>query len=171
MTEREFAAPLRDHGGVFDHPGAADWTTERPGGEVSDVLLCEWGAILIVLYYTTLSDAPLWKMILISVVMFATITGRMASAGALTSAVPAALDRGAYMSITSSLQQLAGGIAAFLAGLIVYQGPTGRIEHYPRLGLVVATTTLLAIWLMYRVHRLVPEPTTGRADREIPARG
>lgn len=129
------------------------------------------GAILIVLYYTTLSDAPLWQMILISVVMFSTITGRMTSAGALTSAVPAPLDRGAYMSISSSLQQLAGGVASFLAGLIVYQGPTGRIEHYPRLGLVVATTTLLAIWLMYRVHRLVPEPTTGRTDREIPARG
>ena len=115
------------------------------------------GAILVVLYYTTLSDAPLWEMILISVVMFATITGRMSAAGALTSAVPAPQDRGAYMSISSSLQQLAGGVASFFAGLIVFQGPAGRIEHYPRLGFVVAATTLLAVWLMYRVHRLVAE--------------
>jgi predicted MFS family arabinose efflux permease len=112
----------------------------------------------VILFYTNLSDAPLWEMIVISVVMFATITGRMASAGALTSAVPAPQDRGAYMSISSSLQQLAGGIASMLAGLVVYQAPSGRIERYPWLGVLVAATTLVAIWLMYRVHRLVSGP-------------
>ena len=115
-------------------------------------------AIIIMIYYTNLSDAPYWELILISVVMFAAITGRMTSAGALTSAVPAPQDRGAYMSISSSLQQLAGGVASLLAGLIVYQAPSGRIEHYPWLGLVVSGTTLVAMWLMYRVHRLVAAP-------------
>ena len=121
------------------------------------------GAIIVMLYYTTLSDAPFWELVLISVVMFATITGRMASAGALTSAVPAPQDRGAYMSISSSLQQLAGGVASLLAGLIVYQAPSGRIEHYPWLGIVVSVSTLIAMWLMYRVHRLVSVP--GTSDR------
>jgi predicted MFS family arabinose efflux permease len=115
-------------------------------------------AIAIMLYYTNLSDAPFWELIVISVLMFATITGRMASAGALTSAVPAPQDRGAYMSISSSLQQLAGGVASLFAGLIVYQAPSGRIEHYPWLGLVVSAASVLAMWLMYRVHRLVAEP-------------
>ena len=115
-------------------------------------------AIVVIVIYTNLSNAPLWLMILISVVMFATITGRMASAGALTSAVPAPQDRGAYMSISSSLQQLAGGVASLLAGLIVYQAPSGRIEHYPWLGVAVSVSTLVAIWLMYRVHRLVGGP-------------
>jgi predicted MFS family arabinose efflux permease len=113
--------------------------------------------IVVVLYYTRLENAPLWEMIIISVVMFACVSGRMASAGALVSAVPAPQDRGAYMSISSSLQQLAGGIASFLAGLLVYQGPTGHLEHYPRIGVAVSVATLLAIGLMYRVHRLVPE--------------
>jgi predicted MFS family arabinose efflux permease len=111
-------------------------------------------AIVVILFYTNLSNAPLWEMIAISVVMFATITGRMASAGALTSGVPAPQDRGAYMSISSSLQQLAGGIASLLAGLIVYQSPSGRMENYQWLGIAVAASTLLTIWLMYRVHRL-----------------
>jgi predicted MFS family arabinose efflux permease len=121
-------------------------------------------AIVVVLIYTNLSDASLGQLILISVIMFATITGRMASAGALTSAVPAPRDRGAYMSISSSLQQMAGGISSFLAGLIVYQAPSGRIERYPWLGLVVSGTTLLAMWLMYRVHRLVSVPAGGGAN-------
>jgi predicted MFS family arabinose efflux permease len=111
--------------------------------------------IAVVLYYTQLANAPLWQMIVVSVVMFACVTGRMASAGALTSAVPAPSDRGAYMSISSSLQQMAGGIASFLAGLLVHQGPTGRIEHYPRIGVAVSVATVLTMGLMYRVHRMV----------------
>jgi len=97
-------------------------------------------------------------MILISVVMFATITGRMSAAGALTSAVPAPQDRGAYMSISSSLQQLAGGIAAGLAGLLVHQSASGHMEHYPRIGLAVSVATAVTMLLMYRVHVLVAEP-------------
>jgi predicted MFS family arabinose efflux permease len=118
--------------------------------------------IAVVLYYTQMENAPLWHMIVISVVMFACVTGRMATAGALTSAVPAPQDRGAYMSISSSLQQMAGGIASFLAGLLVFQGPSGRIEHYPRIGVTVSIATVLTMLLMYRVHRLVTETASGR---------
>jgi len=114
--------------------------------------------IAVVLYYTTLENAPLWKMIVISVVMFACVTGRMASAGALTSAIPAPADRGAYMSISSSLQQLAGGVASLFAGLLVHQSASGHMEHYPRIGIAVSLATLVTVGLMYRVHRLVAVP-------------
>ncbi len=129
-------------------------------GKYATFCYASTAAIAVMLYYTNLSDAPFWELIVISVLMFATISGRMASAGALTSAVPAPQDRGAYMSISSSLQQLAGGVASLLAGLIVYQAPSGRIEHYPWLGIVVSVTSLLVMGLMYRVHRLVAEPAT-----------
>jgi predicted MFS family arabinose efflux permease len=114
--------------------------------------------IAIVLYYTTLENAPFWEMVLISVVMFACVTGRMTSAGALTSAIPAPQDRGAYMSISSSLQQLSGGIAAFVAGLLVHQGASGHMEHYPRIGIAVSLATVVTMALMYRVHVLVAKP-------------
>lgn len=120
----------------------------------------------IVLYYTTLSDAPLWLMIVISVLMFACVTGRMTSAGALTSAIPEPQDRGAYMSITSSLQQMAGGAASYLAGMLVYQAPSGRIEHYPRIGIAVSVATVVTMLLMYRVHRLVSETPVAQAAGE-----
>ena len=125
--------------------------------------------IAVVLYYTQLENAPLWLMIAVSVVMFACVTGRMSAAGALTSAVPSAQDRGAYMSISSSLQQMAGGMASYLAGLLVYQAPSGRMEHYPRIGIAVSVATVLTMLLMYRVHRLVaktaPAPAAGAGSR------
>ncbi len=122
----------------------------------------------VVLYYTQMENAPLWEMVLISVVMFACVTGRMAAAGALTSAVPAPQDRGAYMSISSSLQQMSGGIAAYLAGLMVYQGPSGRMEHYPRIGVAVSVATVLTMFLMYRVHRLVAETAPAKLASAAP---
>lgn len=120
--------------------------------------------VAVVLYYTSMENAPFWKLILISIVMFACVSGRMASAGALTSAIPAPQDRGAYMSITSSLQQLAGGIASFAAGLLVHQSATGRMEHYPRIGVAVSVATVVTMVLMYRVHRLVAEPVVSAAS-------
>ena len=110
-------------------------------------------------------------MIAVNVVMFACVTGRMTAAGALMSAVPAPQDRGAYMSIGSSLQQMAGGIASYMAGLLVYQAPSGRMEHYPRIGIAVSVATLLTMLLMYRVHRLVAEAAPAQAAGEVLTNG
>lgn len=142
-------------------------------GRLSDglgkyVTFCAASTIVIgvVLYYTQMEGAVLWQMTVISVVMFACVTGRMTAAGALTSAVPAPQDRGAYMSISSSLQQMAGGAASYLAGLLVYQAPSGRMEHYPRIGIAVSVATVLTMLLMYRVHRLVAESAPAQAAGE-----
>jgi hypothetical protein len=45
----------------------------------------------------------------------------MVPAVALTTAIPDLADRGAFMSINPSLQQIAGGVAAAAAGMIVKQ--------------------------------------------------
>jgi hypothetical protein len=66
-------------------------------------------------------------------------------------------DRGAYMSVSSSLQQLSGGVASLLAGKIVVQAPSGYLERYPLLGWVVSSAMLMAAVLMYRVHKIVAQ--------------
>ena len=60
------------------------------------------------------------------------------------------------MAITSSLQQIAGGIAAVCAGYIVHQETqTSPLENYNILGYVIAAVTLCSVWFIYRVDRLV----------------
>lgn len=103
--------------------------------------------------YTPLGITPVWLVIVISVVMFASITARMISSSALMSAVPAARDRGAFMAINSSIQQISGGIASGVAGLIVFQAPDGKIERYPLLGGVVVVTMIITIFSMYWIDR------------------
>jgi predicted MFS family arabinose efflux permease len=112
-------------------------------------------SIAIVLYYTRLGITPLWLVVAISIALFMSITARMVSSTALSSAIPEPQDRGAYMSISSSLQQLAGGVASSAAGLIVSQTAEGRIEHYDLLGYVVTGAIILTIVLMHKINRLV----------------
>ncbi len=109
-------------------------------------------AILLVTYYTGLGTTPLWMVIVISAIMFMAISMRMVPATTLTSAVPEPPDRGAFMSINSSLRQLFGGFGSMFAGLIVVQSANGKLEHYHDLGYITGFVMLLTVTLMYRLY-------------------
>nr|WP_255682980.1 MFS transporter [Dyella sp. 2HG41-7] len=111
--------------------------------------------IVMVLIYTRMSNVGLWMLILISALLQIGIFSRMISSSALMSALPKPADRGAYMSISSSLQQMSGGLAAMLGGLVVAQASDGRLLHFEILGDVLVCTTLLSFVLMYFVNRRV----------------
>ncbi len=124
-------------------------------------------AMVMVVIYTALGVTPLWIIIAISVVMFTGVSSRMISSSALVSAIPAPQDRGAFMSINSSVQQVSGGIAAAVAGVIVTQQPGGNLEGYPVLGYVVISTMLITIALMYWIDRHVKMITRRDATPEV----
>ncbi len=112
-------------------------------------------AMVIVAIYTHLGVTPLWLVIIINVIMFAGITARMISASALMTAIPQPQDRGAFMSINSSIQQISGGIASALAGVIVSQASDGTMLHYDLLGYTVVASMLIAIAMMYVLNEQV----------------
>ena len=114
-----------------------------------------WMMIMVV-FYTNLSVTPLWQVMIFNVLMMAGVMSRMVPAGALTSAVPDMADRGAFMSVNSSLQQIAGGIAAGFAGFIVVQKTThSPLEHYNTLGYVIVGITFICIVMVYRVSVII----------------
>lgn len=110
-------------------------------------------SMAMVAIYTHLGITPLWIVISINVVMFVGISARMISASALMTAVPDANDRGAFMSINSSVQQISGGVASAVAGMIVTQQSDGKIAHYDTLGWVVIASMVAAIVLVYIINR------------------
>jgi predicted MFS family arabinose efflux permease len=117
-----------------------------------------WGsviAIVTVAIYTPLGVTPLWVLIAISVVMFTGVSSRMISSSALVSAIPAPQDRGAFMSINASVQQISGGIASAIAGMIVVQQPNGMLDGYPLLGYVVIGSMIVTIAMMYWIDQHV----------------
>jgi hypothetical protein len=53
------------------------------------------------------------------------------------------------------LQQISGGFAAALAGVIVTETPSGAIEHFDVVGYVLVFTTLLTLFMMYFINRRI----------------
>jgi predicted MFS family arabinose efflux permease len=114
--------------------------------------------MVIVVFYTNLSAQPLWFVMIFNVLMMAGIFSRMIPATALTTAIPDMQDRGAFMSINASLQQIAGGIAAAVAGSIVVQKTKySPLEHYNTLGYLIVVISCIAIVLLYRVSKMIKD--------------
>ena len=112
--------------------------------------------MIVVVLYTNLSVSPLWLVMIFNVLLMIGILSRMVPAGALTTAIPDMQDRGAFMSINSSVQQVAGGVAAAVGGMIVVQKDKfSPLEHYNTLGYVMVCISAIAVFLLYRVSVVV----------------
>lgn len=113
-------------------------------------------AIIMILIYVNLNPIPLWQVVVVNMVLFMGIMSRMIPATTLTMSVPDIKDRGAFMSVNASLQQMAGGIAALCAGLIVTQETkSSPLLHYDTLGVVVSVLIVICIFFVYRVSQMV----------------
>ena len=114
--------------------------------------------ITMVLIYTNLTPIPFGFILLFNILFMISMMSRMVPAMALTSGLPKMQDRGAFMSINSSLQQIAGGVAAIVGGLIVVQkNKYSPLEHYNILGILISLLSTLSILLVYRVSKMVKQ--------------
>ncbi len=125
--------------------------------------------IIVVIFYTNMTPVPLWVVMIVNVLMMMGIMSRMVPSMALTTSLPEMHDRGAFMSINSSLQQMAGGLAAGVSGLIVYQKTkTSPLEHYDTLGYVMVGISLVCIFMIYRVSEMVKRRATAKQQVKVP---
>jgi predicted MFS family arabinose efflux permease len=109
-----------------------------------------------VLVYVHLGETTLLVLIIVNIFMMGGIMARMVPSQALTSSVPELHDRGAFMSINASLQQIAGGIAAIIGGKIVWQySPSAPLMNFDLLGYVVVGVIIINIYLTRRVYLYV----------------
>jgi predicted MFS family arabinose efflux permease len=112
--------------------------------------------MVVVVVYTNLGHVPFWFIIIMNIVMMMGIMSRMVPAQALTSALPQMQDRGAFMSINSSLQQIAGGVAAAIGGMVVVQKTkTAPLQHYDTLGYLIVGIIIVNIIMVYRVSQII----------------
>lgn len=111
--------------------------------------------MIVVVIYTGLTPVPFWVVVMLNILLMMGIMSRMVPAMALVTALPEMKDRGAFMSINSSLQQIAGGIAAAIGGMIVVQKDKySPLEHYDTLGYVIVVISIIGIVMLWRVNNL-----------------
>jgi predicted MFS family arabinose efflux permease len=114
--------------------------------------------IIVVVIYANLGVTSFAIVVILNVLMMMGVMARMVPSVALVSELPKLQDRGAFMSVNSSLQQMAGGIAAAIGGMIVVQKNThSPIEHYDTLAYVVSFFVILCVIMLYRVQKIIKE--------------
>ena len=81
---------------------------------------------------------------------------------ALVSSVVTPQQRGSFMSINSSLQQITTGMAAFIAGTIVTKSDAGPLVHYNWIGYISIAATIACIIIAQKL-RPVSTPVVVKA--------
>jgi predicted MFS family arabinose efflux permease len=114
-------------------------------------------SILMIGVYTNLGHTSFALLAVINIIMFSGIMSRMIPASAITSAIPHPQDRGAFMSINSSVQQVSGGIAAAISGMIIVENPDKSLKHFDTVGYVTIAAMVVAAVIMYFVARQVQQ--------------
>lgn len=112
-------------------------------------------SVVMTVVFTHLVSVPLWTVIIINIVMLVGLSSGSVSGMALITAIPSPGDRGSYMSLGESLQLMANGVGTILAGLIIVQhGESTPLEHFDRVGYVVAAVSIACTLLLYRIDRV-----------------
>jgi len=157
---------------VFIVAGACGLITGPLIGKWSDRLgkyrVFIFGSILslvMVLIFTHLSISPLWEVLVLNTLTYTAVMSRLIPSQALISGVPEMKDRGAFMSINSSVQQLGGGIASVVGGWLIAQDTAGHLLHYDVLGYVTIGAFITCALMMFYVNRHMTQKMSLSAQR------
>jgi predicted MFS family arabinose efflux permease len=132
----------------------------------------------VIVLLTNLSPPMSAVVVLLVTTLFTVSTsGRMVPAMALITSSTRPATRGSFMSLIASVQQMASGLSAVLAGLLMSQADKGApLEGYPVVGLLAAAGTTATVFLAGWVRTAQPEtlPATtleAAAEGEVVAEG
>jgi predicted MFS family arabinose efflux permease len=153
--------------------GVGTLLTTTPVGYIAD----RWGKLFVfralalfclvpVLLITNLPPVSLVTTLLVTTLFMVATSGRMVPAMAMITASAAPNQRGSFMSVNSSVQQMVMGAAPILSGLILGAEPEGQtsrpLEGFPLVGVVAATAMVASVLLAGRLRR-------GSTDKSVPA--
>jgi predicted MFS family arabinose efflux permease len=108
-------------------------------------------SIIPVLFITNMPRVDIWITLIATSVFFAVSSGRFIPAQAMVTATVEPQNRGSFMSIVSSMQQLSAGLAAYIAGLVVIKQTNGEMLHYNWVGLMSIAAAVITLFLVRRI--------------------
>jgi predicted MFS family arabinose efflux permease len=108
-------------------------------------------AMIPILVVTHIGAAPLWVWLICTTFFFILVSGRFIPAMAVITSAAQPHLRGTFMSLNSTTQSLAMGLATTLGGFIITQDSTGMITGYSNVGYVAVAANLVAIWFVSRI--------------------
>lgn len=116
-------------------------------------------SILPILLITNLGPMPTWLLLVVSCSFFFVMSGRMVPAMTMMSKATTPRHRGSFMSITSSVQQMAISSGSYFAGWMVVNESNGHMSGYQTVGFVAVLFTMLALFCVTKIKQEEKERT------------
>jgi predicted MFS family arabinose efflux permease len=152
LTERDLTY-------VFLVAGGSTLLSTPMAGRLSDRFgssrIFTLAAVLTAIPILTLTHLPrtsLWAAVAVTAMFFAISNVRKVPGMTMVTEAVAPQFRGGFMSLNGSFQQLSAGIASFVAGFIITQGPDGKLLHYQRAGYIAAGACVLSVFIGRRLR-------------------
>ncbi len=111
-----------------------------------------------VLLITNLSPIPLWQALIVTGIFFILANGRMVPSTTMVTSVIKPENRGSFMSLRSSVQQISSGLAALLAGTMISETPSVVTEGakgligYEKVGYVAIFFSIIALFVAQKLR-------------------
>lgn len=123
-------------------------------------------SLFMVLIITRMPNVPFVVVLVFFAIWFMVATGRIVTAQAMISEVVKPEQRGSFMSINGSVQQLGSGLAALCAGAIVTTEKSGKIVNYNWVGYLSILVLLLCLLYGRKIFRRIDAPGKPAAATE-----
>jgi MFS transporter, DHA1 family, inner membrane transport protein len=118
---------------------------------------------------TNLPVVPIYIVLMVSGLFFVFAGGRMIPVQAMMTSIVSPQHRGGFMSINSSLQQIAAGVASLLAGAIVVRSESGALLNYEYVGYMGISFSIIALLIARKLKTPdnVPAGISNVANEQI----
>lgn len=138
---------------IFTSPLIGKWADKAGKLKVFITFAC---VVLVPIFFIThLPPVMIPVALVVTSLFFVCAGGRMIPAQAMITSTVQPRFRGSFMSISSSVQQMTAGVAAFLAGTIVKEDTAGHLVNYNYVGyfaIAVTVTTIFVARLLKNVE-------------------
>ncbi|WP_207431463.1 MFS transporter [Sabulibacter ruber] len=147
---------------IYLFGGLATVVTSQMAGRLSDRFgkkrvfqLAALVSVIPILVVTHLTRVPHWQAFVVTTFFFIFFGARFVPAMSLiTSSVEPRL-RGSFMSVNSSVQQLASGLAAFLSGLVITNAPGSQeLLHFGTVGIIATVFTFVSMGVVMKLRQV-----------------
>lgn len=101
---------------------------------------------------TNMEPSPIWYVLIFSSMFFVFAAGRMVPASAMVIGTAHPNHRGTFMSLRSSLLSFGQGIAAFCAGLIIFEYPDGSFGNFHIVGYIGMATSIISFFILKKMR-------------------
>jgi MFS family permease len=109
------------------------------------------GALASIYAITNLDTASIALALTVTSSFFVVASGRNVPATTMVTSVVRPESRGSFMSVRTSINQMAMGLSSFVAGLIVQENADGALVDYQYVGYIAIAMSLIAVALAWRL--------------------